>query len=413
MEKRIIAALEIADREVRLLVGQFYNGRINILKVEHVDHDGYIDGRLVRGHRIVEAIEKAVQNASANLNAHISKVIVSVYGLDNEITSKRISLPVVGRISEYDLKRALKEVYTYPAPENMVCVNALFTRFYVNGVPTRKIPVNERNENVQVDYQAYYCNQDALFEIIRCVENAGLEVIDVVLSDIGFASEALLFEASVDHPVVGVTFEMMSTQLSLYYQGQLASTMHLNYGFEIFLKKLMETYKLSRDVVERLLFYDVDVSDVSPNDDPIFIWSTKSNSHHLSAKDLLNCIGNDIIKMLDDIHDTCEPIYQLGNVEYVFTGVASRVDGLVETMHAISDADARVYRSSTFGVKDPRYTSLIGSFYYYKDTEFYRGSSQSSIDEEIFVKDVIGTDKHHSHENENTVTKRLRTLFMD
>ena len=34
MDKQIFAALEIADHEVRLLVGEFFNTRFNIIKVE-------------------------------------------------------------------------------------------------------------------------------------------------------------------------------------------------------------------------------------------------------------------------------------------------------------------------------------------------------------------------------------------
>lgn len=36
MDKQIFAALEIADHEVRLLVGEFFNTRFNIIKVERV-----------------------------------------------------------------------------------------------------------------------------------------------------------------------------------------------------------------------------------------------------------------------------------------------------------------------------------------------------------------------------------------
>ncbi|NLL75486.1 MAG: cell division protein FtsA, partial [Erysipelothrix sp.] len=80
MEKQIIAALEIADREVRLLVGQFYNGRLNILKVERVSHLGVVGYTIMSESIIVDAIKKAVENASRNLGVVIESVILMVPG---------------------------------------------------------------------------------------------------------------------------------------------------------------------------------------------------------------------------------------------------------------------------------------------------------------------------------------------
>jgi cell division protein FtsA len=41
-EKQIFAALEIADHEVRLIVGEFFNTRFNIIKVERVPVTGLV-----------------------------------------------------------------------------------------------------------------------------------------------------------------------------------------------------------------------------------------------------------------------------------------------------------------------------------------------------------------------------------
>lgn len=37
MDKQIFAALEVADHEIRLIVGEFFNTRFNIIKVERVN----------------------------------------------------------------------------------------------------------------------------------------------------------------------------------------------------------------------------------------------------------------------------------------------------------------------------------------------------------------------------------------
>ena len=47
-DKQIFTAIEVADYEVRLIVGEFFNTRFNIIKVERVACDGF-DGEKVTG----------------------------------------------------------------------------------------------------------------------------------------------------------------------------------------------------------------------------------------------------------------------------------------------------------------------------------------------------------------------------
>ena len=63
MDKQIFAALEIADHEVRLLVGEFFNTRFNIIKVERVPVAGVQLHQLSEPNEVVKAIRRAAENA--------------------------------------------------------------------------------------------------------------------------------------------------------------------------------------------------------------------------------------------------------------------------------------------------------------------------------------------------------------
>ena len=66
-DQQIYAALELADHEVRLLVGEFHNTRLNILKVEKVKCSGIEGVTIIDQDAVVTALKSAVNNASANL----------------------------------------------------------------------------------------------------------------------------------------------------------------------------------------------------------------------------------------------------------------------------------------------------------------------------------------------------------
>ena len=120
MEKEILAALEIADQKVRLLVGQFFNGRLNVLKVEEVAHRGMSSYNIISENIVVEAIVKAVENASRNLGVVIERVILLLPSVHLQHRQEQLSIPITGRVSELDVKRAYRELLESPAPEDYV-----------------------------------------------------------------------------------------------------------------------------------------------------------------------------------------------------------------------------------------------------------------------------------------------------
>ena len=65
--KQIFAALELADHEVRLVVGEFHETRFNVLRVERIKSSGIVNKKIVDERNIINAIRKAIQNCSQTL----------------------------------------------------------------------------------------------------------------------------------------------------------------------------------------------------------------------------------------------------------------------------------------------------------------------------------------------------------
>ena len=410
MEKQIIAAIEIADYELRLLVGQFFNGRLNILKVESVSHRGIRDGLIVSETLIVNSLKKAVENASRNLGVVIDKAILMVPGHHMKRINKQVSVPISGRINELDVKRAYAEILQSSSPENYILTNILFTKYYLNGSSTRKVPINERTDKLLIEADCYYSKQSIVFPYVSCVESSGLSVIDVVLEDIAFAKETNAFSASIDRPIITVNVSEMLTKFSLYHQGVLMSNDLMNIGIDSFSEVLRETLKVPQDVVDRLIYYNLNILDHEPKDSPIFLWSTKSQSHTLSQKDIHDLLYDKMIEYIENIYDHFSPIFKLGKPKIILSGQGGVIEGFKEVLSKVSDVPVDYYVSTTFGVKDSKYTSLLGCLYHYKDQSLYRNDSLSSIDEDTFKKSILN---HEDMVEDHSITKKLKSMFFE
>lgn len=414
MEKKIIAALELADHEVRLVVGQFFNGRLNVLKVERVAHNGISNYTIIDPYSVKKAIQKAFENASRNIGSTLSSTLVVVPGVNMTRVNSVQTASINGTITQQDLVKLYDAFYKTDGPREKVLVNVLMNRFHVNGLPTRKIPLNERCNELSVEADCYFCDKGVVFDYLKVVENAGIRVIDIIMSDIGVAKEASLLEQSISESIIATVFERDTITLTLYQKGQIMTNIMIDAKIESIFNKIKSTYNFDDSIAERLLYYNVDINDVSPSLNPIFAWSTKSGNHALNKKDLLDLVGDDLIQILDEIHDVAKPIFMMGDARYVVTGESSVIMGIVEILKTISQTEVSLYRPSTFGAKDPTFTAVLGAFYFYKDTSVFKNNIVSSLDEAEFYRNTIYQEsKPNSDTSTNSFTKRFKELFID
>lgn len=409
MEKQIIATLEIAGHEVRLLVGQFFNGRLNILKVERVPHMG-MDGYTIMSESLVtEAIKKAVENASRNLGVIITQVILNVPGIHMKHINKQITIPVNGRVSELDMKRAYKEMYRQDAPEGYILGNVMFSKFINNGISSRKIPIKDRSEKLICDADCYYLKQSIIFPYVSCVEVSGLGIIDIVIDDIALAKETSALEASVDKPVVAVSFGESLVKYSLYYQGKLLSNDYLEGGMGQFTTLLKNTLRVPSDVTHRLLYYNLNLNDEGLSEDPLFMWSSKSKTHTISEQEIHDIVSDGLKSFIATVADRFSPVHNLGTPKVLVVGDVVTIGGFQEYFAQVAQCEVDAYVSTTFGVKRSSLSSVVGSFYFYKDQSVFRDHALSSVDEEAYKSTVLQIEKN---EDEESLTQKLKNMFI-
>ncbi len=416
LDKRIIAALELQEHEVRLIVGQFYNGRLNILKIERVAHKGINNFKITNSNSVREAILKSIANASKNIGSQITSVLMLIPGVNLRVNQDLETVLVNQVVKQEDLVNVYNQFSKENILDGSVLTNVLINRYHINGIATRKLPINEKTHTMSVEATRFYADREVVFDYLRLVEGTGLEVIDIILDDLALAKEANLLEQSINNPVIAVTLERHATKLSLFNKGQLLSNVYLDHTFKEIFDKMHHLYGFKDDVIERLIYMNLDVSEVGASKDPIFAWTTKTKDHTLSKHDILEYIGKDVINILNEVFDTSKPIFDYGDAKFVLTGEASTTQGLVRILKSISKKDVTSYMPNGFGVKDPAFTTLTGAFYYYKDNHAFRETSLSSINEKEFYSKMIYKEKEAKEAHKSSTanfTKKIKDLFVE
>ena len=417
MDKQIFAALELADYEVKLLVGEFFNTRFNIIKVERVAVAGIQQLELVDADAMARAIRKAADNASRMIGARIERVLLCIPSRDMVRKSLKVTVPVSSfdrRVTVMDIRAAVHNAMQTKIEKGLALISAVCVRYTCNGIATRRMPLGELCDELTVDVDLLCANQKIAFDYVSCVEKAGLKVLDISLDSFAIAKEAALFEQTMDQNLILIRLERQTTTLALLSRGKLASCEVLDHGMDQWSRALAEKYELPDREAIRLVKYNTRLNQNRPPQTPVYIWSKGGKSYTLSEKELSDAVREPLGKWLSEVEMTCRPILQASATRVVISGEGGEIQEIAEAVSEFLKVDARVYYPETLGVRDSSLTACLGLFYAYKDQMDLQQDSQMSIDPDQFEKAVsVGTMKKEKNSIDDSITKRLRELLFE
>lgn len=413
--KQILAAIELADHEVRLIVGEFFNTRFNIIKVEKVPcfavgYDSVIDPQM-----LTSAIQTALQNVQKMIGAKVNKVLLAIpaYRLKRYSVTSTVAVEGIdGTLTVKNIQEAIAKVEEIEIDPSLVKVQTTCVKYTVNGISTRRIPLGEKCSQVSVDIDLYCADRQFIFDLVGHVEASGLKVLDLFVDGYAIAKEAALFEQSVDQQVVVLKVERSSTSLSLFKNGRFMASTILPYGIGLLVEPIVEQYGLTSKVAVELFKYSVQLNHDKPTEYPIHIWSKQGQTMTLSEKQILDITHENLENWMKAIEKTCTPILQQGSATVIITGEGGETDGLDSLLAKRLNAKVKVYTPETLGARNAGLTACLGLFYAYQDKLPIVGIEEDSIDMQAFVKSVSYREKTEQNK-EDTLTNKIKVLFQE
>lgn len=204
-KKEIYASIEVADHEVRLVVGEFYETRFNILRVEKAPIQGIEKQKIMDEQNVVNGIIKAKKQAEDALGYHIERVLAAIPSVNVQRHNKKVSVvPEASskRIRLSDIQKGLNEAVSFKPDPQLELVNIGCVKYITNGITSRKMPIDETAEVLIMNVDLLYADKEVVYAYARCIEKAGLEILDVCLDSYAMANEAAVFEQTVDKYVI-------------------------------------------------------------------------------------------------------------------------------------------------------------------------------------------------------------------
>lgn len=366
MKEHYYVALDIGSDSVKAVVGEKFHDGVNIIGTGQTFTDGISKGKIKDFDLARNAIIDTIKKAKISSGVDIDEVFLKMPITETEFKFSEEELRFGGNSTEIngthieDLLETLREreihkdrevVTVYPIhfkvddlhevvdPKEMMATQSLFVRAGIVLV-----------------------NRTMLMNAVKCVEDAGLEVLDVYSDAVNY--QHILSESEVELGSVAIDIGADLTQFGYYERGTLRYAGSIPVGGNHITNDLSEAFNTPKEAAEKAkqqyghAFYDLaseaDIIRLPQRDGEPDI--------EVTPKDLADIIEMRLEEMLMGVFEALQQqrITKV-NGGFVVTGGTANLLGVKELMQDLVSEKARVHVPNQMGVRKPEFSSVIST----------------------------------------------------
>lgn len=371
----ILVSLDIGTSSVKVIIGEMVNDMVNIIGVGNVPSEGLKKGSIVDIDETVHSIKRAIEQAERMVGMEIRRVVVGVTGSHVMLQPCHGVVAVSSEnreITNEDVLRVIDaaQVVSIPPEREIIDVNP--KQFIVDGLDEINDPRGMIGVRLEMEGTIITGSKTILHNTLRCVERAGLEIIDISLQPLAAGNFAL----SKDEKNLGVALIDIgggSTTIALYEQGELLATTVLPIGGDHLTKDLSIGLKTSTEDAEQIkikyghAFYD-DASEEEVFDAPIIGSDQRQQFTQLEIADILEARMEEIFELVE--HEMRRIGFGNPPGGFVLTGGVANLQGVLELAQIVLKNRVRIAVPDYIGVREPQYTTAVGLIHFaYKNAK--------------------------------------------
>ncbi|MDD3123934.1 MAG: hypothetical protein PHC62_10595, partial [Candidatus Izemoplasmatales bacterium] len=406
--KQLYASLEISEDEIRLLVGEYYMSRFNILRSDCMKLNQAINNKKIERPQVVNAtITKLLNNAEKALSLKIKKVILCIPSADVKCVRKRVNVAVEEgsrKILMSHVRSGLEKAINYDDIGIHEFVNIGSIKYIVGGISSRTIPLDEKTDLLTMDVDMLYADKDIVYSYVMCVESCGVSVLDICLDGFAMAEETASLENSMDKYVILADLQKNDTILSLYYKGRLLECENIGKGYQSWINELHRRHRLSAVEAEAMLLENCFEEKAIYDDIVSYIWMDRNEQKQLTKKEIYDTVSEQVESWQNAINEMCEPIKEHGNSKLIMSGKGADIVGINSVLKGLI-LPTQIYIPSSVGVREGKYAVCLGAMYCTKKWQEIKNIKEVSIEYNNLIAREV------KREDETGFTKKLKNIL--
>jgi len=222
-KEKVVVGLDVGTTKVVALVGNIIDGAIEVIGLGKAESHGLEKGVVVDIGRTITSIRKAVEEAENMADVKISSVYVGIAGkhITSINNSGTVSINRPDRIiAEDDIRRVVETAQAIQIPPASEMIHVIPRQYIVDGQDGITDPVGMTGTRLEVDVHIVTGAVTAVHNLVRCVQDLGVGIEQIVLEPIA-SSLAVLSSAEKELGVILLDIGGGTTDISVFRGGDI------------------------------------------------------------------------------------------------------------------------------------------------------------------------------------------------
>ena len=373
-KQNLIVGLDIGTTKICTIVGEVTeDGRLNVIGVGTSPSRGLRKGVVVNIESTVESIKRAVEEAELMAGVQINAVYAGIAGGHIKGFNSRGVIAVKDReVAKADVDRVIDAAKAVAIPLDREILHVLPQEFIVDDQDGIRDPLGMSGVRLEAEVHIITGAVTSAQNIIKSVNRAGLEVIDIILQPLASAESVLTGEER-ELGVALVDIGGGTTDIAMFVDGSVWHTAVLGIGGNHITNDIAIGLRTPASEAERIkLKYGCALTTLVRDDDMVDVPSVGGRPSRVLSRQLLAEIVEPRAEEIFGL--VAREIKRTGYEERVASGVvitggSSIMDGMVDLAERVMELPVRRGSPANIGglvdiVSNPMYATGVGLIQY-------------------------------------------------
>ena len=408
--RKIMAVIDIGSKTTKLLVGEMTNNRYNTLSISECETKGIKKGQITSEEDLQETITNVLKDSESKLNIPIKKMIAIIPSYDLEFTIGEAKIDIErDNIKGSDISKAILESYKGIVPDNMELVNAIPMSFKLDNNEIVIDPKNLISKTLSVKTLLMISPKNSVYKILSILDKLNIDIVDISIDAIG---DYYTFKNDKMNKSVTAIINIghSKTTISIFNKGIITNLTNIEIGSRNIDNDIAYIYKVDLSTAvklkEEFAFAHPSLSSIK---DDVEVLSKDNKTVVINNQEISKVVYSRLKEILEKAKKELNHLTKREINYIIVTGGITEMSGFENTLNAVYQRSATIGSIKELGVRNNKYSSVIGLIKWYNELELLKDKDYSifSLDEQQEFSGIL------NKENNDSVINKFFSYFID
>lgn len=410
--RQIITCLDAGSSKIKLIVGEVYKNKLNILACSEVRSKGIKKGVVVNQEEALVSIKTAVSRIENVLEIKIKKIICLVPSYFAEYILSEGTSTITSDtkiITGEDILRTFQGCVYNKIQENKDLITIMPIEFWLDGKEKVKDPKNKKANKLSTKCILAVTPKKNTYSLISVLEALKIEVADICFSFIGDYYEFKKEEYS-DKNIAVVNIGADTTEIGIFHKNIAVASEVIQNGGRNIDRDIAYIYDISLKDAHKLkeTFAHANTSSASMNESEVVLTKSAENIK-INQYEVSEVVYSRLKEILEEAKKQINFLTKKEISYIIVTGGTSEILNFESVVKEIFGKKAIIPSIYEMGVRNNKFSSSVGFIKYYYDKLKLRNKVASTISEED-EEEMFNKKKKV---NENNILGKIYGYFFD